>query len=240
MKKVVYSIGWFVILLVDMCYINSGVIRRVDHAEVQASYAFMNEEVSEVDSNVDKKYSALRAYKAVLKSECKYLSIDERTYVYLDKYKNFMGMNLDKPVKTARFTVVDLDSDEIPEVVLYIEDIGYIVLHYVKDEVFGYNIVYRALLQLKMDGTFGFSSGAADNGVGKLIFSDNSSEIDSIGYAKSNFSNGDISIRYYVNQKEVLEEEYYAFSEKQRNKKDVVWYEFTNDNIEFVFMEMSR
>ena len=66
------------------------------------------------------------------------------------------------------FTVLDIDGDKIPEVVLELS-IGnnpqdFEVLHYMNGAVYGYNIAYRGLMELKTDETFRYSNGASDTG----------------------------------------------------------------------------
>ncbi len=75
----------------------------------------------------------------------------------------------------TRFALIDLDMDEVPEMVLEVTETAYygfpfafIVLKAETDgAVYAHEFVYRAMEDLKADGTFGFSSGAMDCGFGR-------------------------------------------------------------------------
>jgi len=179
--------------------------------------------------------TVLEAYKAVLLNNAEFFSIDNKKKLSLDDFltnKEIYGADF----KVTHFTVLDMDGDEVPEVVLELavddNPAFYEVLHYMDDTVYGYNIVYRGLEDLKTDGTFQYSNGAADNGYGKLKFQLNAYETDILGYMKSSQNNDNITISYFVNNKSVTEESYNYFIKEQDQKKDVVWYEFSQKNVE--------
>jgi hypothetical protein len=137
--------------------------------------------------------------------------------------------------KVTHFTVVDMDGDKIPEVVLELtpgenpNPEFYEVLHYMNGSVYGYIQVYRGLENLKTDGTFGWSSGAFNNGYGKLRFESNACETDILGYKDTII---DDNRTYFIKNKPVTEEAYNSFRKEEEGKKDVVWYEFSQKNIE--------
>ena len=179
--------------------------------------------------------SVLEAYKAVLQNNAEFFSIDSKKKLSLNDFltnKEIYGAIF----KVTHFTVLDMDGDKVPEVVLELT-VGnnpefYEVLHYMNGVVYGYNIVYRGLQGLKTDGTFCYSSGAADNGCGKLKFQSNAYEIDILGYMKSSQNNDGITISYFINDKPVTKESFNSFIKVQDEKKDVVWHEFSQKNIE--------
>ncbi|SFH26910.1 hypothetical protein SAMN05660649_04497 [Desulfotomaculum arcticum] len=179
--------------------------------------------------------SVLEAYKAVLLNNAEFFSIDNKKKLSLNDFltnKEIYGAIF----KVTHFTVLDMDGDKVPEVVLELT-VGnnpefYEVLHYMNGAVYGYNIVYRGLEGLKTDGTFQYSNGAADNGYGKLKFQSNAYETDILGYMKSSQNNDSITISYYINNKPVTKESFNSFIKEQDGKKDVVWYEFSQKNIE--------
>jgi|GEM_PF-6385510 len=115
----------------------------------------------------------------------------------------------DAALAISYFAVMDLDGDSIPEIILRItmgdNDVGFEVMHYENGAVYSHELVYRSLMDLKTDGTFSYSSGAADSGFGKLRFEGNE----------------------YV----IAEQPYYA---AQHSKEDASWYEFTSDNVDTV------
>lgn len=73
-----------------------------------------------------------------------------------------------------RVAFVDIDGDSLPEAVLafplFGQDTGYLVLDRLGGRVTAYEVVSRAMIDLKADGTFSYSSGAMDHGFGLLAF----------------------------------------------------------------------
>lgn len=179
--------------------------------------------------------SILEAYKAVLQNKAEFFSTDNKKKLYLNDFltnKEIYGTIF----KVSHFTVLDMDGDKTPEIVLELsvgdEPQFYEILHYKNDVVYGYLIVYRGLEELKADGTFRFSSGAADNGFGKLSFDLNASKTEMLAYSKSSQSDGNLTLSYFINNKPVTKEAFDSFSKEQSKKKAAVWYEFTQKNIE--------
>lgn len=179
--------------------------------------------------------SILEAYKAVLQNKAEFFSTDNNKKLYLNDFltnEEIYGTIF----KVTHFSVLDMDGDKVPEVVLELS-VGdkpefYEVLHYMNDTVYGYLIVYRGLEELKMDGTFRYSNSAVDNGFGKLKFESNAFKTDILGYSKSSQDNNNLSISYFVNNKPVTKESFDSFINEQSEKKDVVWHEFSQKNIE--------
>ncbi|MEW9095491.1 MAG: hypothetical protein AB2417_10460 [Clostridiaceae bacterium] len=179
--------------------------------------------------------SVLEAYKAVLQNKTEFFSTDNKKKLYLNDFltnEEIYGTIF----KVTHFTVLDMDGDKVPEVVLELsvgnEPEFYEVLHYMNDTVYGYLIVYRGLEGLKEDGTFRYSSGAADNGFGKLKFELDAFKTDILGYSKSSQGDANLIISYFINNKPVTKESYDSFVNEQFGKKDEIWYEFSQKNIE--------
>lgn len=180
--------------------------------------------------------SALEAYEAVLQNGAEFYSIDNKKELFLNDFltnKELFG----SVFNAARFTVLDMDGDSVPEVVVELTVDNnpefYEVLHYMDGAVYGYNIVYRGLEELKTDGTFYYSNGATDYGYGKLKFQSDAYENDILGYTESSQNNdGVTTISYFIDNEPVNEEVFHAFTEEQNGKEDVVWHEFSQANIE--------
>ena len=181
-------------------------------------------------SENNKNDSVLEAYKTVLQNKVDFFSVDDKKKIYLNDIlkKQYPGNTF----KGTNFTVLDMDGDKIPEVVIELSSgnnpMFFEILHYMNGAVYGYNIVYRGLERLKVDGTSWGSSGASDNVCEKLRFKSNAYETDVLAYSKSS-TNKDA---YFVNNKPVTKESFDSFSKEQDGKKDVVWYEFSQKNIE--------
>lgn len=177
----------------------------------------------------------LEAYNAVLQNKAEFLSTDNKKNLSLNDFLTNKEI-YETTFKVTRFTVLDMDGDKMPEVVLELSVGGnpqfYEVLHYMNDTVYGYLIVYRGLEGLKADGTFRFSSGAADNGVGKLKFEPDTFKKDIIGYSQSSQGDTTLTISYFINNKPVTKESFDSFQNEQSGKKDAVWYEFSQKNID--------
>lgn len=179
--------------------------------------------------------SQLEAFKAVLQNKVEFFSTDNKKNLYLNDFltnEEIYGTVF----KVTHFAVLDMDGDKVPEVVLELS-VGdapefYEVLHHMNGVVYGYLIVYRGLEELKADGTFHFSSGAADNGWGKLKFESNDFKTDALGYSKSSQGDANLTISYFINDKPVTKESFDSFINEQSGKKDAVWYEFSQENIE--------
>lgn len=180
--------------------------------------------------------SVLEAYNTVLQDKAEYFSTDNKKNLYLNDFLTNKEI-YETIFNVTHFTVLDMDGDKVPEVVLELLVGGnpqfYEVLHYMNDTIYGYLIVYRGLEGLKADGTFIYSSGAADNGFGKLKFESDAFKIDTLGYSESSHDDdGDLIISYFINNKPVTKESFDSSMNEQSGKKDAAWYEFSQKNIE--------
>lgn len=105
-------------------------------------------------------------------------------------------------------------------------------------EVYGYFFGNDQLSGLKTDGTFRWLSGGLTyNGYGKLRFQTNSCETDKLAYHESSAtdeSSTTFAIAYYINNKLVTKDSYKAFVKEEDAKRDVTWYEFSQENISTV------
>lgn len=177
----------------------------------------------------------LEAYKAVLQNKAEFFSTDNNKDLYLDDFltnKEIYGTDFE----ITHFTVLDMDGDNVPEVVLELSVGGepqfYEVLHYTNGKVNGYLIVYRGLEELKADGTFRFSNGAADYGWGNLRFESTPYTTDILAYSQSSQSDTGLTISYFINNGQVTKEAFDSFGNEQSGKEDAVWYEPSQKNIE--------
>lgn len=219
---------------VDNSSINSN---KVSDTSVQTSPS-----PTTIDSNSENKEnqvpsnnSVSEAYKEVLQNKTEFFSTDNNKKLYLNDFltnEEIYGTIF----KATHFTVLDMDGDKVVVIELSVGDEPqfYEVLHYVNDTVYGYLIVYRGLEELKADGTYFYSNGAADNGIGKLKFESDAFETEILGYSKPSQSDGNL-ISYYIDNNPVTKESFDSFMNEQSGKKDVVWYDFSQKNIENEF-----
>jgi hypothetical protein len=196
-------------------------------------------EGSKKDTVVTNTYSAaIDSYKDVLQNKLDFVSTDDhRNKVFLNDFVTneaiyATGFNV------THFTVVDMDGDDIPEVVLELTPSPgrfpefYEVLHYMDGAVYGYIQVYRGLEILKTDGTFRWSSGASYFGYGKLSFGPDACETINLGYLESSQKNDVIKTDFMIDNKAVTEEAYNSFANEQDGKLDAIWHEFSQENVE--------
>lgn len=107
-------------------------------------------------SSEDNKSFAMEAYKAVLQNKAEFFSTDNKKNVYLNDFltnEEIYGTVF----KLTHFTVLDMDGDGTPEVILELTVGNYVefyeVLHYMNNKVNGYIQVLRGFGNLKTDGT---------------------------------------------------------------------------------------
>lgn len=188
----------------------------------------------------DNKKLAMESYKEVLQNKAEFFSIDNKKNVYINDFlsnKEIYGTVF----TLSRFTLLDMDSDEIPEVVLELK-VGnhvefYEVLHYMNDKVNGNIQVQRGFKNLKTDGTMSYSNSAFNNGYMKLSFETNSGESHMLGYHNTENKDNVGTQTYFIDNKPATEEAYNVFTKAQEEKKDAVWYKFSQENIETVISD---
>ena len=140
-------------------------------------------------------------------------------------------------VSSTRFASVDVDGDGENEVVLWLQinnasDYGFEILHNINGEIYGYTLQYRTFMNLKKDGTFLFSGGAADSGIGKLSFSETGYSVNTQVYSQSGYdSNNELTIQYFINDESCSEDEFNESLGEQDQKPDVEWVDMSENNI---------
>jgi len=182
--------------------------------------------------------SLMSTYQSVLQGKTQFLSVDSKKEINISQINQTVSDDSSVKAKVIKFAIVDLEKDNMPEVILWLsvnnnDYFGFEVLRYEDGVVYGYTLYYRTFMELKEDGTFSFSGGAADHGFGTVKFTKDGYTIDKITYCESSFDseNNQETISYFVNHKSATAEEFSSAIEKQSQKKDVTWYDFTDDNV---------
>ena len=143
---------------------------------------------------------------------------DSQRYAYLPEL-------LETDEIFGRYALADLDGDSLTEIVLEWlkngESYGYVVLDWQNGQAVAIQMVYRALLMLKGDGTFSWSSGAADNGFGRILPGWHGYALQVDGFMEPDESN---RIVYTVNGQEVEKSVYDGVLFHQEAKPDAIWY----------------
>ncbi|MDR0906521.1 MAG: hypothetical protein LBN00_10190 [Oscillospiraceae bacterium] len=174
-------------------------------------------------------------YKAVLRDESGFFA-DGRGMTNKISLSD-LYYDADEPWEIGQFAVVDLDGNGAFEVVVE-EILGgeRLVLYCYEGNVYGAFFAFRAMMNLKTDGTFAYSGGAAYNGIGQLYaLSEGSAESKVLAESDTlseEDENGALLPIYYVDGREATQDEFSAVWDDFTAKEDAPWYEFTEENIE--------
>lgn len=171
----------------------------------------------------------LDAYKLVLSNDSEFFSVSDNRSMYLGQLSSgFDGLAVTFP----QFAMVDLDANGTIEMIVKVDvnhnDYGYEILSYQDGAVYGYDIVYRAFMELKSDGSFSYAGSAFDTGFGTIELQSQEYNIRPIAYSESTESGG---VHYYSNGVTVTEAPYRQLLEEQQKKEDAKWYDFSDVNI---------
>lgn len=173
---------------------------------------------------------AMEAYRKVLRNEAKFFSTDDNKDVLLKEHKFFSNADLSK----LNFTVVDMDGDGIPEVVLEWRGYGVEVLHYEDGTVYDYSFGWRSMNGgIKKDGSYQYVDGPEYGGYEKMQFLGITYKLISLASYEDKFEKDGVFLEtvLLVNNEPATEAESKAFNEEWSQKDDVIWYELNEDNI---------
>lgn len=140
---------------------------------------------------------------------------------------------LDTVVKAGKLAAVDLDRDGINELVITPEGddeylysvVGYLILHRVGDEVYGYAPGWRSCEYIKSDGTFRWSGSAFNWGTARARFDKDEFYSEDITWC-DNYSED--SKNYFVDGRKATREEFEAAYEAHEAKAEPTWYTYTD------------
>lgn len=179
--------------------------------------------------------AAKAKFEKILSGDDDFLDVDQCKGVTIEEYcSSDFGMNLD----VAKYTLADLDEDRIPELILWITidehtDYGFLVIRYDGNGgAVGYGFTYRQMIDLKKDGTFGYSGGVADSGYAKLTFIEYRWEYNKLGNIEEN---GENSAIFFWGGKTVSQDEYWSYVEGQDAKENAEWVAYPSDKYTLSF-----
>ena len=138
--------------------------------------------------------------------------------------ENF-GAMAEVDFRITQYALSDLDHDGTPELILWeningVDDCGFLVIRYDGNGgAVGYEFSYRQLIDLKYDGTFGYSGGVASSGFATLVFNDKGWEYDIFGCVEENES----GVSFKWGDGLLSEDEYWNCAQKQSAKETVQW-----------------
>lgn len=136
----------------------------------------------------------------------------------------------DSLLNIQSFSIVDLDNDAVPEVILEIEEYtGFIVLRYEKENIYGNIVGYRSMYCLKENGFFMSSSSSDEDGWNKLYFIGNTFIEDKTLFRSST--------SYYSEDKYIDEKQWWEIYHTFDSLEDVEWYDYSDKSIQRRILE---
>lgn len=201
--------------------------------------------ISELSTASDKEAekdvsSIMRTYRSILRGESTFFSIVAEENINLNQLNLTVAVDDSDSdmVNVSQFAILDLDGDGTEELVLqlkvYDEDgYAFVILHQQDDVIYGHTIWRRGFRDLKADGSFFFSSGAADNGWGTLQF--DGEILTRIEKARSRSyydDDNNFFIEYFVDGTSVTEGGFTSAEYTFWAKPDATWFDFVSDNID--------
>lgn len=172
--------------------------------------------------------SLLNIYKGILISQLSFN--DENGYTQLKNvYLNGMKVE-DIPLECHRFSLIDMNQDQIPELVLEVSVGGgadfVLVLHLQNGGIFCHWYSNRQMQLIKIDGTYLGSGGAGTFYICQEWFDKSKNTTRYLASHEYAGADNQAIYEYFINEKEVNKEEFDAFMDAFNNKEDAVWCEF--------------
>ena len=177
-------------------------------------------------------------YRSILRGESTFFSIVAEENIKLNQLNLAVTGDDSDIVNVSQFAVLDLDGDGTEELVLQVavyDDDGhaFVILHYQDDVIYGFTRWRRGFRELKADGSFSFSSGAADTGWGTLQFDGEILTIIEKARSRSHYDDdNNFFIDYFVDGTSVTEGDFTSAMGTFWVKPDVTWFDFVSDNLD--------
>lgn len=189
---------------------------------------------NQLDGEYDCNENLLKLYKQVLLSEIPFSfhfvvadSIDEYyiNNISYDEYKFI----------PHHFSFIDMNNDKVPEIVIegaIGQSAGFVlVLREYNGMMIGHEFSHRQMNDIKKDGTYLASGGAAYNGYYQISFNDDSyTQLNILRMDTDEDSKGNHKPIFFIGQEQVAEKVFWEHWEVQQNKDDAFWVEFELDD----------
>ena len=177
----------------------------------------------------------LDALKAVLLNKAPFIypysyGVSGKGTVY-EEDRGYLEDVLEKhQIFVTRFAIIDMDGDGISEIILeWGNCIGSVLLRYWDGKVFGKEFGYRAMGNIRDDGSSWGSNSAFESFVHRLFFIGDSSLYSTI--AEKNEKPYPYESRYYVYDVQVSKEEWQKANDMHDALPEIEWYEFSEEEI---------
>ena len=160
---------------------------------------------------------------------------DKDTYFLEESIENseafYLELEAYERVLKGEEVYFDFYNDGIFEIVLELINGNLnMILHYKNGTVFSHTFGNRQVGNIKADGTFSWAGSAGYHGYGRLLLYKEACEILNIGF--QNRDEKDCETLFYIGADKVTEKMYAEFSNIENKKEDVIWHDFTVENIE--------
>lgn len=162
---------------------------------------------------------------------------------YLNRLVENIGFGLDYDPHLSKFTILDMDGDKKPEMVINValgkgEVSYYEVLHCYNNQIYGYYFVYRGMETLKAEGTFLSSGGACDNVIYRVSFLADEltqNRVAAFYMVSQNPEDGAPVVDYFIGNQQVSKKEFQLVFDSWEEKMDAKWYVFSLENVDKYF-----
>lgn len=164
---------------------------------------------------------------------------NETSFTFVPSQQTMTLQDFGKKDLMTSFTVLDLEGDGVPELIVQAEGPYYsMILRYDGGLLFGYEIPYRGMMDLKADGTYCFSSGHQDHGIGRASFTEQGMETNKLIWCQSVPTVNDIfptKCEWFANGKPATEEDLTKAYDSRAYLEDVRWYDYNDEMIDCLF-----
>lgn len=255
MKKKILILLFGILMLLSACgtqaQLSEGVERSDNAAEVTKEY--IEETVETVETPMlTEDIESVGAVEEVIPEEAFDLSdkepldalkavlLNKAPFIYLNSYgvsgkgtvyeedRGYLEDVLEKhQILVTRFAIIDMDGDGISEIILeWGNCIGSVLLRYWDGKVLGKEFGYRAMGNIRDDGSFWQSNSGFETYISKLFFIGDSTFDDTIVEMDTRFEP-----LYYVHDVPVSEVEMQKVYDLHEEIPEIEWYEFSKEEI---------
>ena len=164
-------------------------------------------------------------FASVLKTQTKVCDIHDNSFEYLHNYIHYFDT-----IDYVYVSVLDLDNNNIIDVIVLDALYFIVTLSEYEGTVYAHQFRYSGLIDLRIDGTHGWSEQAGDvSGIDKLQFVDGYKW--PIGIELERIERVEDNIKFYINEVEVSEEEYNIYKDTRLKNlaEEAPRYQWKND-----------